>query len=555
MEQYWTIAPKSGPMVRFRLKRAQRILDAEYGRQMQDVGFVRINVLKMRQLGSTAYWTARALHRCMFWPGTTALTLAHEIDLPAVWLRRERAWYEQTPQRLRPTAGATNRTEMWFNRIGSRHYIGSAKGGFPGMGDTIQFLHLSEIGSWDKSPVLIDPDKVLLDLKPALPTGADIYGTVIIRESTGKVRGDWWYRAWQAGKDKDNEYTNVFLPWFLQEEYRRNDLETDVTGLSDYEQGLLKIAQDYGIELSKGQLAWRRHEIRQDPYFGEAEKWAPNFPATEQEAFSSPGLSVFSAGQVAAARGTCRVPMWLGDILVPRNPADYKLHANPGGPLAIWEPPDHRYHYVVGADCRWGTRETSDWDVAYAECLETKRVVARIWGKFDLALWGRLLAALGYHYNCAPLAPERNALAATVLMPLLLGNVADWRYPNVWVRTDDVKLKGHRPQDFGWLTDMNSKGDLIAYAKAATIEGAFDWCDSLAVDEMEAWIHDEKLGNPTAPKGSNDDCLMGRMITAYVAHRERFRTDLYVPPKPVVYTFRSQEERVAEMINPREAGT
>jgi len=78
------------------------------------------------------------------------------------------------------------------------------------------------------------------------------------------------------------------------------------------------------------------------------------------------------------------------------------------------------------------------------------------------------------------------------------------------------------------------------------LAGTYDWADELAVDEAESWVHDEKTGNPGAPKGSFDDALMSRMITAYVARRERTRTDLYVEPVPAVYKFRTAEERVRE---------
>ena len=77
--------------------------------------------------------------------------------------------------------------------------------------------------------------------------------------------------------------------------------------------------------------------------------------------------------------------------------------------------------------------------------------------------------------------------------------------------------------------------------------GQFDWCDVRAVDQMAAYIRDEK-GKLTAPEGAHDDLLMARMITGVVAHRERSRTDLFVDPFDRPYTFVTPTQRVAEML-------
>jgi len=526
----WRIADKTGALVTFNLTPAQKLVDAAYERQM----------------AVQHYATTRALHRVLTVPHSVALTLAHEQSLPEIWLQRCRWLRDQLPTALQMRPGGTRANALSFDGFQSRYYVGSVQSGFPGMGDTISYLHLSEVGSWDKSPILVDPDAIMADLTPALPTGAQVRGTVQIRESTGRVRGDWWHRTWQAAKSGDTDFQNIFLPWFLVPEYRRDDLVPDIRQLSAYERDvLLPAGKAMRFEVDKAQLAWRRHKIRQSPWFGDAEAWGAQFPATEQEAFLSPGQSVFTTAQISAARATVRPPIWRGDVVVGDTPSTYQLDRGDGGHCLIWERPDERYHYVLGADCRWGTRDTSDWDVGYVQCLETMRICARIRGRFDLALWGKLLAALGFHYNTAVLAPERNSVAATALMPLLLGNVAPWRYPRIYIRAKDVTIRP-RFEDYGWLTDANSKGDIIALAKAGTLAGTYDWADELAVDEAESWVHDEKTGNPGAPKGSFDDALMSRMITAYVARRERTRTDLYVEPVPAVYKFRTAEERVRE---------
>ena len=55
---WWHLSDKQGNWVPFRLRRCQRILNNEYERQMDERGFVRMNILKLRQGGVTTWCTA-----------------------------------------------------------------------------------------------------------------------------------------------------------------------------------------------------------------------------------------------------------------------------------------------------------------------------------------------------------------------------------------------------------------------------------------------------------------------------------------------------------------
>ena len=388
------------------------------------------------------------------------------------------------------------------------------------MGDTIRFLHMSELGMWDKSPICVDPDLILAELKPSMPSGETRYGTVIIRESTGWMIGDWWNRAWEAGKDKDDEFVNVFLPWFLQEEYRITAMASEVIEYTEYEKDINSYAKsEYGIEIDKAQWAWYRHESRQGAFKGNWELWATKYPSVPEEAFMSPGATIYTAEMVKIAKATVRPHKWVGNIMGMASPQSANWVENESGECQVWEFPKDNMHYVIGADCQWGKKKEADFDNAYVQCVESGKVCCRIRGHFPLNEWGWKLAAVGFKYNTALLAPERNAMAATALMPLLLGNVGDWRYPNIYVRYNDVKMKGYRAEDYGWLTDHHSKGELIVYSQTQTMDDKFDWCDDDCVNEMRVIIRheDNTIGSPS---GMHDDCWMSRMITAYVAHQQ-----------------------------------
>jgi len=548
--RYWKLPSKSKGYVPAIWTRAQRILEDEYKRQEDARGFVRLNVLKCRQVGGTTWSRLHAHSFTTTRIGVTALTIAHEINLPGQWLIRCRELYDQTPEYARPKQEAVQGHQLRY-ATGSRYYIGSAQGGFPGVGDTIHFLHLSELGRWDKPPISIDPEAVLYPLQPAIPTGADRGGTVIIRESTGVMVGDYWYRCWTLGKDAQDEYQNVFLPWYLVAEYRRDDLAGGVLSLDGYEQALVREAKRYGIDLDHAQIAWRRNEIRQSPFFGNVELWSAEFPAYESEAFMSPGATVYTPSQVGLARETVRPPVWRGNLDRLGAPSQWHFSPHPDGECMIWEEPDDRYHYVIGADCQWGKRRDADWDVLYVECLETGRIVCKVKGHYPINVWGHKLATVGHRYNDCPVAPELNgqdAAAGQAVLPVLLGNVESWSYPNIWIRTDPDKLRGDRAIDYGWWSDPHSKSHAIAVSMSLTESGSYDWCDSGAVDQMGTIIRHED-NRLAAPEGSYDDDWMARIITGAVAHRERATTQLFVEPEPARFTFRTPSERVMDMLD------
>ena len=105
------------------------------------------------------------------------------------------------------------------------------------------------------------------------------------------------------------------------------------------------------------------------------------------------------------------------------------------------------------------------------------------------------------------------------------------------------------------MTNQHTKGELIIFGQTTALSGTLDWADGRAVDEMEAYIFDPDTRNPTAPEGANDDCIMARMITGYVAHRNRLRTDLWHEPELPGPVMTSPQERLAAMAGtPKDEG-
>ncbi len=549
--QFWTIYDKRGRFVPFELFPSQRIMLAKLKAQRDAGQPGRLRVLKYRQAGCSLLWRSYVLRQVLTRTGCTAISIADKKSLPEQWLRSLKRLVTQVQQQVTPfpILDASNANELYFGEIASRYSIGSAEGQTPGMGETIRVVHCSEIASWAR------PDAILSDLLPAVPP--DKY-TLVVQESTGRAWGDWWFQRYHEAKDGEEGYAACFLPWYIQPEYKiKGRTWADLAPLSERERDTVAGAAEYakgdgaliGFEgVTPEQMAWRRWMLATE-FHGDEDLFANQYPATEEEAFLSGGQQVFTPDQVRAARATIRKPKWIGDIFPGSNPAEYRLEGNESGQLRIWEDPLPGRHYVIGADVQWGVKETADYDACYVQCLETNRIVAAYHGQLDMGRWAMVLSSLGHHYNCGTLAPERNAQAATGVVTVLRGLAGNsWHYPNIWIRSDDLKLKAYRPEDYGFYTNEHTKFEIIAFAKEQTLAEGFDWADEAGVDEMAAYVRDDK-GKLTAPEGAHDDRLMARMITAYVAHRVRPSTDLYTEPEPQKLEMTSVHQRMVAMMD------
>lgn len=532
---HWTVYPKEGKQaVPFVLTASQRAVDGEIQRELQESGRVRLAVLKYRQARCSTYCCARMQHGVQTVPGITALSIADKLDLPAQWIRRARGWLNQTPEAWRPKAANTNAIELYFADWGSRYMIGSAEGKTPGVGLTIQRFHGSEPAYW------LHPDDIERQTFQAIPLVKDSW---VILEGTGESAGDWWSSFWWRAKNGESDYRAVFLSWLMDEGYHL-PVDGEILGYSAAEQDLKKLGA------TDEQIAWRRWKIRNE-LSGDEAAFANQYPSTPEEAFLSGGTNVFNADQVRQAKGTVRPCAWRGAIYAePGQPAAYRLVRDDSGYLLIWEEPKDDLHYAIGADTQWGTKDTADYDAAYVECLETRKVVARFKARLDTYLWASTLASLGHWYNRAVLAPEINGKGGQQVKLVLMGRAGNqWSYPNLYIRNRLRSFGIPKVEDYGWLTDEHSKADLVIHVKTSLEH--IDFADADCVSEMAAYIKTDDL-KFTAPEGQHDDLLMARMITSRVAQEARTRLGTPDEQEPFdpARAMRTPEQRMAEMIDP-----
>lgn len=270
--QVLKIKDKAGKIVPLVFNRAQLHLHHKIEEQRKRTGRVRAVIGKSRQTGGSTYIGARFYHRTSLHSGVNTYILTHEQDATDNLFDMVSRFHEHCP--LRPSTGAANAKELFFDRLDSGYSVGTAGTKATGRSRTIQLLHWSEVGF---SPNAAGHKAGIVQTVPDLP------GTEIIKESTGNGPTGEFYADWQQAEAGIGDYEAIFVPWFWSDDYARavpegftlDEEEREYCGLYD---------------LSLGQMVWRRAKIAElkDPKLFRQE-----YPANATEMFVSTGAASF----------------------------------------------------------------------------------------------------------------------------------------------------------------------------------------------------------------------------------------------------------------------
>jgi hypothetical protein len=244
-EECLRLRSKSGELIPFKLNGAQLELHRRIEAQKSKTGRVRIAVLKARQLGCSTYIAARLYHRTINNPGQRTIIVAHSRPASGNLYQIVKRFHDNMPDGEKPSVGTSNANELIFDRLDSGYSITVASDEGTGRSATAQALHCSEVAFW---PSLATQ---LASLLQTVPTT----GSEIILETTpfGFNQFHSLYRKAEAG---DSEFEAVFLPWWLDKEYRVA-VDSDFK-LDGDEKTLVALHK-----LDNEQLAFRREKISQ----------------------------------------------------------------------------------------------------------------------------------------------------------------------------------------------------------------------------------------------------------------------------------------------------
>lgn len=274
------IKTKEGDIEPFVFNAAQCIIHELLEQQLKEKGWVRAIIIKGRQQGCSTYVAARFYWKASLGQGKTVAVISHEQASAQALFDKADMYYRLCPAPMRPGLLTKNSKEMsWDNE--SDYIVFTAGSKNSGRSRTAQLAHASEIGFYE------DIDAVNAGV---LQIVAKVPGSEIIKESTGNGKNHLYQDVMDALAGK-NGYIVIFIPWFLQPEYR----EPVPYGFTlEGEEILLK--ETYGLD--NEQIMWRRMKIAE---LKSIKLFRQEYPNVLEEAFQSSGNAFYDSDAVVRA--------------------------------------------------------------------------------------------------------------------------------------------------------------------------------------------------------------------------------------------------------------
>jgi hypothetical protein len=472
--------------------------------QLRTTGKVRAVILKARQQGLSTYVSAWSYWWLSQHEAQKGLVATHVADSTRALFDMYQRIHDNVPDMLKPSTKYSSRQELKFDRLDSGIMVATAGAKSVARGETLTVAHLSELAFWPPATAQDNLNAIF----QAIP---DAPGTAVFIESTANGISGPFAEIWNGAVRGENGYIPFFSAWYETPEYRL-PVEEDFE-LTLEEEDLVR---DFGLD--KGQLLFRRQKIAQNGI----DLFKQEYPATAEEAFISSGRPVFNPEQIHELLKYAPEPLYR--MAVEKG----SVEKHPRGELLVYEERDAGEDYTIGADVSIGVRDKkSDWSVA--QILNSKKKQVAVWrGQVHPDYYAVILEALGYYYNTAMIAPERNAHG--LLTAVKLGR--DLMYPKVFTDITEGQLSDKDSINIGFLTTSKTKPLIIDRLRASLREKEITLYDKTTLNELLSFVVWEN-GDIKAEEGCHDDCVMALAICNHV-HEGYFTPievtdDFYVP--------------------------
>ena len=463
---------------------------------------IRFLVLKGRQQGFTSVITAYQLACTITRKNFEGFTAADEdMNTTAIFENKAKFPYMHLPEILKPSEKYNNRKQFLFEKLNSSWEVKTAS---PNMGRsrTINFFHGSEVAFW-KDGI----SGVQAGLGEALTKDA-----IQIYESTANGYNE-YKELWDSGA-----WENCFYEWWRTPEYRlKFESPTKETWFKQ------QVETGKNSEWIWKRCYWLRHSINLDweqvywyyvKYEGYIDKELikQEYPCSPDEAFISTGQCIFDQEKLIARiqeleciqkknkprRGIFVYNMHNDKII----DSTIRFIDDPNGPVTIYEEPQNRTPYVLGADTAEGGN-----DKCAGQILNNiTGNQAAVWhGRTDTDLFAKQLYCIGRYYNGALIAVETNFDLHPVKELQRLG------YPLQYKREVIDSVTNRKQEKFGFQTTRVTRPVIIAELVAFVREHIELINDIPTLREMLTFVRNEQ-GKPEAIEGKNDDLVMSLAI-------------------------------------------
>ncbi len=479
------IRTKTGQIAPLALKPAQEILNDAVTDQIKTDGKVRVIILKARQQGLSTYVGGYLYFSVSQRPAAKAMVITHHSDSTRALFDMTKRYHENCPEILKPHTKYSSRRELSFDVLDSSYIVATAGGEAIGRGETLTHVHCSELAFWSKTTAL-DNWNSLTQAVPNAP------GTAIFVESTANGVTGTFYDLWKGAVEGTNGFVPVFIPWYVDPEYREKVPEK-FERTPDEED----LAEKYFLD--DEQLMFRRRKIAQNGI----DLFRQEYPSEPEEAFLTTGRPVFNPEQLQKHLETARDPIerlalegdeWINNLR---------------GELTMYRRHDPGEQYVIGADVAMGVRGG---DYSVAQVLDSKKRMVATWrGHVHPDYYAQVLFHLGNFFNTAYIIVENNGHGLLTCTRL----AKDMAYSNFFTEIQVDKLTDKETIKLGFSTTAKTKPLIIDELRASAREGEIELNDKVTIREMLTYVVTES-GSMEAEPGCYDDCVMALALANHV---------------------------------------
>lgn len=517
------IITKQGERKPFILNSTQRLILARIRNLIASNVPPRLVVLKARQVGVSTLTEALLFWDCLMRGDRSSLVVAHVVKSTRALFRMSRNFHRYLKGPMKQETRIQNIHEIEFDS-GSRMQVEVQ--GDP-RGYTVQRVHLSEFAFFEQ------PEDTLVAIMQTVPLTLD---SLAVIESTANGIGNKFHKLWQRAVglaiDKDipedeKGWTPIFIPWFHHEEY---ELPADEKffKFTSAEKVLCRAHP----EITRQKLKWRRWCISSN-LDGDEDRFAQEYPATDQEAFAVSGRPAFDVDSI---NHYTRV---LGHaVLEQKLPPKVEIEADPPGfgvpqiviydrgRLRIFFEPVDRHTYVVGADPSEGDPGSDPSPLAVLDD-QTMDLCATWYGKAPPDVLACHAIDLAHYFRDALIINEANNHGI-----LFHETVLQIGYANLYFRrVSEESVAGQVAEKPGYITTRRNREYLFnTLRKYVRMRMGRILCPHM-VQQIQSLIYiDDKV---QAGVGSEKDLLVAFGL-CLMAHRGSMNNPLEPHPEEFV---------------------
>lgn len=459
-------------------------------------------ILKFRQGGVTTEYEIELLDEALWVPGMSCAIIAHEAKKLPEYFNIVKLAFDYLPPQLKPKAKTdTKRMYEFTHRFDGEPLNSSIYVDTDIRGGTVLSLHITE------SAYIKDRQKLKAGSKQAVPLNGRI------SEETTANGFNEFYDDYDAARNNKNpteqDYHTYFYPWIFEPNY---SLPGIIEQATEDEIEVRKVAKEvYGMEVTDGQLLWRRWKINElrgtkvGVGMDGIQLFKQEYPLTILEAFQSAKGSVFNGEMVDAiveqdpltlSEGVAQLEaMYPGNLqIIEAFKALHKLG------VWFWELPKPGELYLLGCDPSDGTGADSGVIDIWSEQLDQ---CAQFYGKVLPDTLAEIAAQMGFFYNEAYSGIENNMLSTILFFSKI--------YTKYYMEIKIDKKTQVRTKTIGWSTNTKTRDPAIDDFLILFEDGELGIRSKVTKAEMKTFIKNEAGKREHAPN-KHDDTLFAAFI-------------------------------------------